>query len=123
MSEKDIQQTARFARELLVMSLIPWMEKCVIDWNENVSPSVLIYIMTFSVVLSFHPQEDYHPVCSHQLAVFSERHHHPLPLIILVTVFRTVLSGQILLVALQAPNQVEHYHPLNHGASLNLQLS
>ncbi|KAG6911541.1 hypothetical protein DXG01_011843 [Tephrocybe rancida] len=34
MSEKDIQQTARFAREFLVMSLLPWMEKCVVDWNE-----------------------------------------------------------------------------------------
>ncbi|KAG6832288.1 hypothetical protein H0H92_003521 [Tricholoma furcatifolium] len=34
MSEKDIQQTARFTREFLVMSLLPWMEKCVVDWNE-----------------------------------------------------------------------------------------
>ncbi|RDB28485.1 Transport protein particle subunit trs85-1 [Hypsizygus marmoreus] len=37
LSEKDIQQTARFAREFLVMSLLPWMEKCVVDWNENFS--------------------------------------------------------------------------------------
>ena len=37
MEEKDIQQTARFTREFLVMSLIPWMEKCVVDWNENVT--------------------------------------------------------------------------------------
>ncbi|THV07645.1 hypothetical protein K435DRAFT_825459 [Dendrothele bispora CBS 962.96] len=37
MSEKDIQQTARFTREFLTMSLIPWMEKCVIEWNENFS--------------------------------------------------------------------------------------
>ncbi|KAJ3870264.1 ER-golgi trafficking TRAPP I complex 85 kDa subunit-domain-containing protein [Lentinula novae-zelandiae] len=35
MNEKDIQQTAKFTREFLVMSLIPWMEKCVTDWNEN----------------------------------------------------------------------------------------
>ncbi|KAJ4485976.1 ER-golgi trafficking TRAPP I complex 85 kDa subunit-domain-containing protein [Lentinula aciculospora] len=35
MNEKDIQQTAKFTREFLVMSLIPWMEKCVMDWNEN----------------------------------------------------------------------------------------
>ncbi|KIK70846.1 hypothetical protein GYMLUDRAFT_235261 [Collybiopsis luxurians FD-317 M1] len=35
MNEKDIQQTAKFTREFLVMSLIPWMEKCVLDWNEN----------------------------------------------------------------------------------------
>ncbi|KAF7339581.1 hypothetical protein MSAN_02172600 [Mycena sanguinolenta] len=37
MSDKDIQQTARFTREFLVMSLIPWMEKCVVEWNENFS--------------------------------------------------------------------------------------
>ncbi|KAJ7038336.1 ER-golgi trafficking TRAPP I complex 85 kDa subunit-domain-containing protein [Mycena alexandri] len=37
MSETDIQQTARFTREFLVMSLVPWMEKCVVEWNENFS--------------------------------------------------------------------------------------
>ena len=37
MSEKDIQQTARFTREFVVMSLLPWMEKCVVEWNEQVS--------------------------------------------------------------------------------------
>ncbi|KAJ7275176.1 ER-golgi trafficking TRAPP I complex 85 kDa subunit-domain-containing protein [Mycena haematopus] len=37
MSDNDIQQTARFTREFLVMSLIPWMEKCVVEWNENFS--------------------------------------------------------------------------------------
>ncbi|KAF8973873.1 ER-golgi trafficking TRAPP I complex 85 kDa subunit-domain-containing protein [Flammula alnicola] len=36
MEERDIQQTARFTREFVVMSLVPWMEKCVIEWNENV---------------------------------------------------------------------------------------
>jgi len=37
MSEQDIQQTARFTREFVTMSLVPWMEKCVIEWNEAVS--------------------------------------------------------------------------------------
>ncbi|TFK77235.1 hypothetical protein BDN72DRAFT_755266 [Pluteus cervinus] len=37
MCEKDIQQTARFVREFLVMSLLPWMEKGVMEWNENFS--------------------------------------------------------------------------------------
>ncbi|CCM05178.1 uncharacterized protein FIBRA_07387 [Fibroporia radiculosa] len=36
LSEGDIQQTGKFVREFVVMSLVPWMEKCVIDWNENV---------------------------------------------------------------------------------------
>lgn len=34
MEETDIQQTARFTREFVVMGLIPWMERCVVDWNE-----------------------------------------------------------------------------------------
>ncbi|KAF9462100.1 ER-golgi trafficking TRAPP I complex 85 kDa subunit-domain-containing protein [Collybia nuda] len=37
MAEIDIQQTARFTREFVVMSLLPWMEKCVVEWNENFS--------------------------------------------------------------------------------------
>ncbi|KAF9270075.1 hypothetical protein L218DRAFT_848836 [Marasmius fiardii PR-910] len=37
MNEKDIQQTARFTREFLVMSLVPWMERCVVEWNESFS--------------------------------------------------------------------------------------
>ncbi|KIY70143.1 hypothetical protein CYLTODRAFT_392434 [Cylindrobasidium torrendii FP15055 ss-10] len=35
MNEVDIQRTARFAREFVVMSLVPWMERCVVEWNEN----------------------------------------------------------------------------------------
>ncbi|KAF8846247.1 hypothetical protein BDN67DRAFT_986591 [Paxillus ammoniavirescens] len=34
MSEQDIQQTARFTKEFVIMSLVPWMEKCVLEWNE-----------------------------------------------------------------------------------------
>ncbi|KAF4623241.1 hypothetical protein D9613_002112 [Agrocybe pediades] len=37
LGEKDVQHTAKFTREFLVMSLIPWMEKCVLEWNENFS--------------------------------------------------------------------------------------
>jgi hypothetical protein len=37
MSDQDIQQTAKFVREFVSMSLVPWMERCVADWNENVT--------------------------------------------------------------------------------------
>ncbi|KAF9015517.1 ER-golgi trafficking TRAPP I complex 85 kDa subunit-domain-containing protein [Cyathus striatus] len=37
MEEGDIQQTARFTREFVIMSLVPWMEKCVLEWNEAFS--------------------------------------------------------------------------------------
>ena len=43
MEEKDIQQTARFTREFVVMSLVPWMEKCVVEWNESVSSISLVF--------------------------------------------------------------------------------
>ena len=39
LSEPDIQQMARFTREFVVMSLVPWMEKCVLEWNEAYSSS------------------------------------------------------------------------------------
>ncbi|TBU62053.1 ER-golgi trafficking TRAPP I complex 85 kDa subunit-domain-containing protein [Dichomitus squalens] len=35
----DIQQIGRFVREFVTMSLVPWMEKCVVEWNENYSSS------------------------------------------------------------------------------------
>lgn len=37
MHEKDIQMTARFVREFLLMSVVPFMEKCAIEWNETYS--------------------------------------------------------------------------------------
>src|SRR6202040_3961427 len=43
MNERDIQKTAKFVREFVSMSLVPWMEKCVADWNENVTPSSQIH--------------------------------------------------------------------------------
>ena len=33
MCEPDILETARFVREFVTMSLLPWMEKCVVDWK------------------------------------------------------------------------------------------
>ena len=36
MCDADIQETARFVREFVTMSLVPWMEKCVLEWNETV---------------------------------------------------------------------------------------
>ncbi|KDQ63410.1 hypothetical protein JAAARDRAFT_169218 [Jaapia argillacea MUCL 33604] len=37
MNDNDIQQTAKFVREFVLMSLVPWMERCVVEWNENYS--------------------------------------------------------------------------------------
>ncbi|KAL7285211.1 hypothetical protein ACG7TL_000304 [Trametes sanguinea] len=39
LSQDDIQQIGRFVREFVTMSLVPWMEKCVVEWNENYSSS------------------------------------------------------------------------------------
>ena len=37
MIETDLASTAKFVREFAVESLIPWMEKCIREWNEAVS--------------------------------------------------------------------------------------
>ncbi|KAI0778588.1 ER-golgi trafficking TRAPP I complex 85 kDa subunit-domain-containing protein [Trametes elegans] len=39
LTQDDIQQIGRFVREFVTMSLVPWMEKCVVEWNENYSSS------------------------------------------------------------------------------------
>ncbi|KAI0697133.1 ER-golgi trafficking TRAPP I complex 85 kDa subunit-domain-containing protein [Cytidiella melzeri] len=39
LSDNDIQQFSRFVREFVVMSVLPWMEKCVMEWNESYSSS------------------------------------------------------------------------------------
>jgi hypothetical protein len=39
MIEADLASTAKFVRELAVESLIPWMGKCILEWNEAVSRS------------------------------------------------------------------------------------
>ncbi|KAI0721227.1 ER-golgi trafficking TRAPP I complex 85 kDa subunit-domain-containing protein [Cerioporus squamosus] len=39
LTQEDIQQIGRFVREFVTMSLIPWMEKCVVEWNESYSSS------------------------------------------------------------------------------------
>ena len=45
LSEGDIQQTGKFVREFVVMSLITWMEKCVMEWNENVCCVNIVHVM------------------------------------------------------------------------------
>lgn len=48
MSENDIQQIARFTREFVLTSLIPWMEKCVVEWNDAYSSSKRLPSRLFS---------------------------------------------------------------------------
>lgn len=52
MGEEDIQHTARFTREFVVQSLVPWMEKCVNDWNEIVHNNLFL-LSSRSPVVSF----------------------------------------------------------------------
>lgn len=37
MTGTDLESTAKFVRELTVESVIPWMGKCILEWNEVVS--------------------------------------------------------------------------------------
>ncbi|KAG6841941.1 hypothetical protein C0991_005121 [Blastosporella zonata] len=68
MSEKDIQQTARFAREFLVMSLLPWMEKCVVDWNEAFSSTRRLPSRLFSSTRRLFGSPSPSPSPSHNLS-------------------------------------------------------
>ncbi|KAH7104622.1 ER-golgi trafficking TRAPP I complex 85 kDa subunit-domain-containing protein [Auriculariales sp. MPI-PUGE-AT-0066] len=48
MSPTDLQQAAKFAREFVVMSLVPWMERCILDWNENFAANRRVATRLFS---------------------------------------------------------------------------
>ena len=75
MAETDIQQTARFTREFVVMSLLPWMEKCVLEWNENVRSARELCIVNGLVFVSFQQPGDYHHGFFLLRADYSVRHH------------------------------------------------
>lgn len=52
LTQEDIRQIGRFVREFVTMSLIPWMEKCVVEWNENVCQHSHIPFATFAEQVS-----------------------------------------------------------------------
>ena len=45
MSEGDAQATGKFVREFVTQSLLPWMEKNVLEWNEAVGYFASIWII------------------------------------------------------------------------------
>jgi len=46
MTELDIQHIARLMREFVTMNLVPWMERCVVEWNENVRASLVFHVLS-----------------------------------------------------------------------------
>ncbi|KAK0478294.1 ER-golgi trafficking TRAPP I complex 85 kDa subunit-domain-containing protein [Armillaria novae-zelandiae] len=67
LGETDIQRTARFTREFLVMSLLPWMEKCVVEWNENFSSTRRLPSRLFSSTRRFFGSPSPSPAPTHNL--------------------------------------------------------
>ncbi|EJD04067.1 uncharacterized protein FOMMEDRAFT_106503 [Fomitiporia mediterranea MF3/22] len=53
MCDSDIQATAQFVREFVTTGLIPWMEKCVIDWNETYASNRRLPSRLFSTTRRF----------------------------------------------------------------------
>jgi len=53
LAEQDIQQTAKFTREFVVMTLVPWMEKMVMDWSEIYTSSRRLPSRLFSSTRRF----------------------------------------------------------------------
>ncbi|PFH54797.1 hypothetical protein AMATHDRAFT_135105 [Amanita thiersii Skay4041] len=66
--ETDIQQTARFTREFVVMSLVPWMEKCVLEWNENFSSTRRLPSRLFSSTRRLFGSPSPSPAPSHNVS-------------------------------------------------------
>ncbi|KAG8949630.1 hypothetical protein FRC04_008376 [Tulasnella sp. 424] len=48
LSDEDTVNTARFIREFVTQSLVPWMERCVMEWNETYSNSRRLPLRLFS---------------------------------------------------------------------------
>ncbi|PBK77412.1 hypothetical protein ARMSODRAFT_280722 [Armillaria solidipes] len=65
LGETDIQRTARFTREFLVMSLLPWMEKCIVEWNENFSSTRRLPSRLFSSTRRFFGSPSPSPAPTH----------------------------------------------------------
>ncbi|KAG7450664.1 uncharacterized protein BT62DRAFT_927934 [Guyanagaster necrorhizus] len=65
LGESDIQRTARFTREFLVMSLLPWMEKCVVEWNESFSSTRRLPSRLFSSTRRFFGSPSPSPTPTH----------------------------------------------------------
>jgi hypothetical protein len=61
MADEDLQSTSRFVREFATQSLIPWMERNVIEWNEAVSDRVFILSVEVNLI----------QVCGHTPFAFS----------------------------------------------------
>ncbi|KAI5123549.1 hypothetical protein M0805_003369 [Coniferiporia weirii] len=53
MCDSDIQAIAQFVRDFVTMGLIPWMEKCVVDWNEAYSSTRRLPSRLFSTTRRF----------------------------------------------------------------------
>ncbi|THH11203.1 hypothetical protein EW145_g824 [Phellinidium pouzarii] len=53
MCDSDIQAIAQLVRELVTTGLIPWMEKCVINWNEAYSSNRRLPSRLFSTTRKF----------------------------------------------------------------------
>ena len=59
LTENDISNIGRFTREFVVMSMIPWMEKCVADWNESVGSISLFAMILSNTIDSSHRPAGY----------------------------------------------------------------
>jgi len=83
MTEADTQAVGKFVREFVTTALLPWMERNMIDWNENVRPSPIV--LDFSADCRSSTQPGVSPLGSSQQQndFLVELHHqHPLqPLI------------------------------------------
>lgn len=66
MADEDLQSTNQFVREFATQSLIPWMERNVIEWNEAVSNRVFILSVALNLnQVYFYTPPTFSPVLNH----------------------------------------------------------
>jgi hypothetical protein len=83
MTEADTQAVGKFVRDFVTTALLPWMERNMIDWNENVRPSSIV--LDLSADCRSSTQTVVSPLgSSQQQNDFSVEPHHQYPLLPLI---------------------------------------
>lgn len=55
MTEADTQAVGKFVREFVTTALLPWMERNIIDWNENVRLAPLCWTFQLTTAVQRNP--------------------------------------------------------------------
>jgi len=80
MTEADAQAVGKFVREFVTTALLPWMERNIIDWNENVRLCFIVLDLLADYRSSTQPVVSPLGSSQQQNDFLVEPHHQYLPL-------------------------------------------